>query len=90
MTLSDDPLSTVNIKKGHTPGSISGAEFLRRWHTRRNANHPLRVKERQEAVEYIRARQMTVAPITVKTTVSRIKKIKKEPPKLDPDGKYRL
>lgn len=90
MSLSDDPHAMINIKKGPTPGSISGAEFLKKWHTYRNANHPLRVKERQEALEYMRARQPVAAPIPVKVAPARVKRVKKEPPKMDPDGKFRL
>lgn len=75
MDLFSDPTATRNI-----PGGLA---HLKRWHSRRNAEHPLRREERKAAGEWFRQHAPVEKPAAGKRP-------KKPPPVPDPDGKYRL
>ena len=79
----DDPLAMCNI-----PG---GLRYLRWWHSQKNANHPLRVKERADTAKWLAALQATqTAAVTASVKSTPKRRIKKETPRMDADGKYRL
>lgn len=79
----DSPLATRNLR--------GGLAFLRRWHSARNINHPLRAAERADAQAWLRARQ-PVPPVETgpRTDPYPKKRIKRATPTPDSDGKYRL
>ena len=77
----DSPLATRNLR--------GGLAFLRRWHSPRNAHHPLRTAERADAQAWLRARQPVPAPPSAPAPV-KVKRIKRATPRPDVDGKYRL
>lgn len=72
----------------NTPG---GMRHLQKWHSRFNANHPARIKEREDAAA--RAASLR-APAPVETGPREKpypkKRVKRPTPKADPDGKFRL
>lgn len=96
MTGIDDPLAFRNVKKGDSPGAISGLEFLARYHRcstrfkQGNESHPLRMAEQADARAIWRAREPVENPAPVPTRAKRAKRINKEVPKPDSDGKFRL
>lgn len=98
MTDIDDPLALRNIKKGDSPGAISGLEFLTRYHKcstrfkQGSESHPLRMAEQTDARVIWRARQPVENAVTVSghAPAKKAKRIKREPPKPDADGRYRL
>lgn len=92
----DDPLALRNIKKGDSPGAISGMEFLQRYHRcatrfrQGNEGHPQRMAEQADARAIWRAREPVENPAPVAVAARRPKRVKREPPRPDSDGKLRL
>ena len=98
MTGIDDPAALRNLKKGDSPGAISGLDFLLKYHKsstrfrQGNEGHPLRLQEQADTRAWLAARQpvenvqiLDAAPAKVKK-----KRIKRAVPKPDADGKFRL
>ena len=77
--MTDDPLALRNI-----PGGLA---FLRRYH--KNKQHPLHTQEQADTQAWLRARQPAPQPVAA-PAAPRTKRLKKEPPRPDSDGVYRL
>ncbi len=93
--MTNDPTAMCNLPRGG-PGSISGMEFLRRYHAcatfykQGNESHPLRMAEQADAREWLRARQQPVVAVGVPVIPPRAKRLKKAAPQVGADGRYHL
>lgn len=96
MTGIDDPLALRNIKKGDSPGAISGLDFLIKYHRcatrfrQGNEGHPLRMAEQADARAIWRGREPVENAASAATPTKRAKRIKREVPKPDANGRYYL